>query len=147
MLLLDEPFLGLSPEGQKFVRDQILAQHQAGKTVVLSSHNLTEVTRLATHIAVLKRGRLVRSGPLESLLPRQADVAVATGPMPSTLPSQLRALSPGILAGKAGVRLVGDGVQHKAQVLRLLLDAGVDIQTLSEQGTTLEEVYLEATEA
>jgi ABC-2 type transport system ATP-binding protein len=40
LLLLDEPALGLDPAGQKFMREQILALHQAGKTVILSSHLL-----------------------------------------------------------------------------------------------------------
>jgi ABC-2 type transport system ATP-binding protein len=145
LLLLDEPMIDLDPAGQKLMRDQIVSQHQAGKTVVLCSHNLGEVARLCTHIAMLARGRLARYGPLESLLPGRPEVAILTGPMPAGLPSDLRALGAGILATEARVLLVGDAVTRKAEVLALLLQAGVDVRSLSEQRATLEEVYLEAT--
>lgn len=145
VLLLDEPVLGLDPSGQKFIRDQILAQHTAGKTILLSSHNLGEVTRVCTHIAVLNKGQLVRSGPLETILPTRAEVTIATSLMSPKLMAQLRGISEGVLATEKWVMLIGDGVFHKADVLRLLLDSGVDIYKLDEQRATLEEVYLEAT--
>lgn len=146
LLLLDEPVLGLDPAGQKLVRDQILALRQAGKTVVLSSHNLGEVTRVCTQIAVLNKGRLVRYGPLETILPSRSEVTIATARMPDELVAELRALGPGVYATERWVMLTGGGVSQKAQVLRLLLGAGVDIRELREQRATLEEVYLEATE-
>jgi len=147
LLLLDEPTLGLDPAGQKFIRDQILTLHQAGRTVVLSSHNLGEVRRVCTHIAVLNNGRLVRSGPLESILPLREEVTIATSEITDELASELKAQSPGVYVTDRWVMLVGEGVPQKAKILRLLLDAGVDIQGLKEQRATLEEIYLEATEA
>ncbi len=62
--------LGLDPAAQKFMRDQIVALHLAGKTVFLCSHNLDEVTRVCTHVAVLKQGRLVHAGALPEMLRR-----------------------------------------------------------------------------
>jgi ABC-2 type transport system ATP-binding protein len=146
LLLFDEPMIGLDPAGQRFMRDQIVALNQAGKTILLSSHNLSDVARICTHVAMLNRGRLVRSGRLDEMLPSRAEVTIVTGPMPARLPSDLRGLAPGVLASEGRVKLVGDAVQRKAEVLRLLLDAGVDLQELTERRATLEEVYLEATE-
>lgn len=57
LLVLDEPALGLDPAGQVFMREQIAALHQVGKTVLLSSHHLDEVTRICTHVAVLQPGQ------------------------------------------------------------------------------------------
>jgi ABC-2 type transport system ATP-binding protein len=147
LLLFDEPMIGLDPAAQRFMRDQIVALNQSGKTVVLSSHNLSDVARVCTHVAMLSRGRLVRGGRLDEMLARPAEVTIVTGPMPARLPSDLRGLAPGVLASDGRVRLVGDAVQRKADVLRTLLDAGVDIQGMTEQRATLEEVFLEATEA
>jgi ABC-2 type transport system ATP-binding protein len=147
LLLLDEPMLGLDPAGQKFMREQIEALNGADKTILLSSHNLGDVGRLCTHVAMLNRGRLVRSGRLDTMLPGRAEVTISTGTMPAGLPSDLRGLSAGILASGGHVKLVGDAVERKAEVLRMLLDAGVDIQELVEVRATLEEVYLEATKA
>jgi ABC-2 type transport system ATP-binding protein len=145
LILLDEPVLGLDPAAQKFMREQIMALQQAGKTVLLSSHHLDEVTRVCSHIAVLNLGRLVRSGPLETILAPRPQVTITTGPVPSELQIQLTSLAPGITVAERQVILLGNAVSHKAQVLRLLLDAELDIRQLSEQHATLEEVYLEAT--
>ncbi len=145
LLLFDEPMLGLDPAGQKFMRDQIVALREAGKTVLLSSHNLGEVRRICTHVAVLNRGRLARSGPLTTMLPARAHVSIGTGPMPEHLPSHLSAISPGITVTDGRVVLDGEAAGHKARVLLTLLQAGVDVRELSEQRATLEEVFLEAT--
>jgi ABC-2 type transport system ATP-binding protein len=145
LLLLDEPVLGLDPAAQKFMREQIVALHRAGRTVLLSSHHLDEVTRICTHIAVLSQGCLVRSGPLDVILAPRAQVTIVTGPLPADLLPRVTSLSPDVTATEGQVVLAGDAIRHKAQVLRLLLDAGVNIRQLDERHATLEEVYLEAT--
>jgi ABC-2 type transport system ATP-binding protein len=145
LLMLDEPVLGLDPAGEKFMRDQIVTLHQAGKTVLLSSDNLGEVTRVCTHVAVLDSGRLVRSGPMEMVLTPRSQVIISTGPIPPDLLGQLAALASDIVIEENSVSLAGDAVSNKAEVLHLLLEAGVDIRQLSTRHATLEEVYLEAT--
>lgn len=145
LLLLDEPALGLDPAGQKFMREQIADLHQSGKTVVLSSHHLDEITRTCTHIAVIDRGRMVRAGLLETILAPRAQVTIVTGPLPADLPAQLSSLASDISVSEGTVVMAGNAVSRKAEVLRLLLDRDVDIRRLSEQQATLEEVYLEAT--
>lgn len=161
LILLDEPVLGLDPAAQKFMRDQIVALHGAGKTVFFCSHHLDEVTRVCTHVGVLKQGRLLQAGPLADLLGSASSatqVTILTGPLPDGLPQQLTALSADISvaggpADAAGlganrITLAGEARTYKDAVLRLLLDAGVDIQRLDdsrEPHTTLEEFYLEVT--
>jgi hypothetical protein len=54
--------------------------------------------------------------------------------------------APDIVVAERRVILTGDMVRHKDRILRLLLDAGVDVRRLDEQRATLEEVYLEATD-
>jgi ABC-2 type transport system ATP-binding protein len=145
LLLLDEPGLALDPSGQKFMREQIVTLNQAGKTVVLSSHHLDEVSRVCTHIAVLSQGRLVRTGPLETMLAPRAQVTIVTGPLPHDVLSDLAGSSSDIVTTDRQIVLSGSAVSRKAEVLYLLLDRGVDILQLSERHATLEEVYLEAT--
>jgi ABC-2 type transport system ATP-binding protein len=145
LLLLDEPVLGLDPAAQIFMREQIVALQQAGKTVLLSSHHLDEVTRVCTHVAVVSQGGLVRSGPLDIILAPRAQVTIWTDPLPAELASTLTVLSPDITVAEGQVVLAGDAVAHKSAVLYLLLDADIDIRRLDEQQSTLEEVYLEAT--
>lgn len=145
LLLLDEPALALDPAGQKFIREQIVALHEAGKTIILSSHQLDEVVRVCTHVAVLSHGRLVRSGPLEGMLAGGSRVIIATGPLPPALQHELESETRGVCASAGQVVLLGPAVERKAEVLRSLLDAGVEIHRLSEERVSLEEVYLEAT--
>ena len=146
LLILDEPALGLDPAGQVFMREQIAALNRDGKTVLLSSHHLDEATRVCTHVAVLSQGRLVRAGDLASMLTPRARVVIDSGPLPPALAQQLGEQLPNITIGDQRIVLEGDTVAHKAQVLRLLLDHKVDICQLSEVRSTLEEVFMEATE-
>jgi len=147
LILLDEPVLGLDPAAQKFMRDQIVALHLAGKTVFLCSHNLDEVTRVCTHVAVLKQGRLVHAGPLSEVLGTRLQIIITTGPLPAELPPRLADLSAGITVGDGQVTLNNEARVYKAQVLRLLLDSGVDIQRLDERQASLEEIYLKVTDS
>lgn len=149
LLLLDEPATGLDPAGQKFMRQQIVALQERGKTILLSSHHLDEVTRTCTHIAIISRGRVVRSGPLDAILAPRTEVTILTAPLDEAvhadLLASLSALSTEIVATERRITLAGQAVAHKAEVLRRLLDARVDIHHLSERRATLEEIYLEAT--
>ncbi|MFI4944106.1 MAG: ATP-binding cassette domain-containing protein [Burkholderiales bacterium] len=68
LLFLDEPMSGLDPVGRRLVRDLILAQRQAGKTVLFSTHILSDAETLCDRVAVLRGGRLLSVGPLGELL-------------------------------------------------------------------------------
>jgi ABC-2 type transport system ATP-binding protein len=146
LLILDEPALGLDPSGQVFMREQIAALNRNGKTVLLSSHHLDEVTRVCTHVAVLSRGRLVRAGDLASMLAPRARVVIDSGAVPPDLAQQLYERLPAITLNDQKIVLEGDAVAHKTEILRLLLDHNVDIRQLSEVRSTLEEIFMEATE-
>lgn len=145
IVLLDEPARALDPAGQRFMRQQIGSLHQAGTTVVLSTHHLDEVARICTHIAVLNKGKLARLGPLDSMLAPRNQVVVTVGPMPDALPAQIASLAPDIAVNENQIVLSGDSAGLKAVVLRTLLDSGVDVRQLTERHATLEEIFLEAT--
>src|SRR5207253_8304919 len=61
LLILDEPMSGLDPFGRRDVRELILEQRERGVTVLFSSHILPDVESVADRVAILHRGRLVRS--------------------------------------------------------------------------------------
>ncbi len=68
LVVLDEPMSGLDPLGRKDLRELIADLRAQGKTVVLSSHILSDVELLADRVAILVRGRTVDTGPLDRLL-------------------------------------------------------------------------------
>jgi len=73
LLILDEPMSGLDPIGRRLVRDLIAEQRKAGKTVLFSTHILSDAETLCDRVAVLRSGRLLKVGPLADLL--RIDVA------------------------------------------------------------------------
>lgn len=67
LLILDEPTNGLDPQGISDIRTLIQQLQSEGKTILLSSHLLSEIEKLATHVGILKGGQLVFEGPQEAL--------------------------------------------------------------------------------
>ena len=68
LLILDEPLVGLDPHGRQELKDIILAQKQAGTNVFFSSHILSDVEKICSHIGILNQGKLLCYGGLNDLL-------------------------------------------------------------------------------
>ena len=68
LVILDEPLTGLDPLGRKDLRKLIVQLREAGKTVILSSHILSDVEMLADRVAIVVKGKMVKTGPLHELL-------------------------------------------------------------------------------
>jgi ABC-2 type transport system ATP-binding protein len=67
ILVLDEPVNGLDPRGVRWLRTQLRAHAARGRSVLLSSHGLSEAAQTVDDVVVIDRGRLVHQGPLEEL--------------------------------------------------------------------------------
>ncbi len=70
LLILDEPMSGLDPVGRKEVRDLILSEQAAGRTIFFSTHILSDVEAMCDRVTILRQGRVVVSGYLKDLLNR-----------------------------------------------------------------------------
>jgi ABC-2 type transport system ATP-binding protein len=68
LLVLDEPMSGLDPVGRALVRDLILEQREAGKTVFFSSHILTDVEAICDRVAILVGGELRACGSIKDVV-------------------------------------------------------------------------------
>lgn len=77
LIILDEPTSGLDPIGSASVKEWTLALARVGKTVFMTSHLLSDVEDLATHIAILNNGKKVVSGSIDELLPDRKAVKEA----------------------------------------------------------------------
>ena len=140
LLILDEPTSGLDPLMEQVFNDCVAEATDRGATVLLSSHILSEVERLADRVTIIREGRTVETGTLESLrhLHRSKVTATVTGPVPD-------------LAGLTGVHDVSvDGPQVTCTVdpdglptvLTALTAAGVT--ALTSTPPSLEELFLDA---
>jgi ABC-2 type transport system ATP-binding protein len=141
-LILDEPMNGLDPAGQKEIRDLIKSLRREGKTVLFSTHRLEDIADVCTHVGILKHGCLVRAGSLDALAPLRDQVVITLAGAPTL--QAIAALHPGITLDGNTLALNGDAIMQQAAVLRALLEMGAEIQSLSHQRATLEEIYLEA---
>jgi ABC-2 type transport system ATP-binding protein len=140
LLILDEPTSGLDPLMEQVFNDCVAEATDRGATVLLSSHILSEVERLAHRVTIIREGRTVETGTLESLrhLHRSKVTATVAGAVPD-------------LVGLAGVHDVSvDGPQVSCTVdpeglpavLSALTAAGVT--ALTSTPPSLEELFLDA---
>ena len=150
LLLLDEPTAGLDPRAAAEVRT-LLSGLRGQRTVIISSHNLSELERLCDAVTVLDHGKVVQDGTLAEVTRRGAEfsVQISRGDVPL---EELRAL-PGVArvdlspSGQLAVRLAPDAPPVDdviAAVLEALLARGVRIGGLT-QGSSLEQRVLDVT--
>ncbi|HWJ08626.1 MAG TPA: ABC transporter ATP-binding protein [Nocardioides sp.] len=140
LLILDEPTSGLDPLMEQVFNDCVAEHTARGATVLLSSHILSEVERLADRVTIIREGRVVETGTLASLrhLQRTRLVAGLSGVAPD-------------LAGRAGVHDVAvDGQQLSCTVDADALPGvlaeltGAGITSLTSSPPSLEELFLDA---
>jgi lantibiotic transport system ATP-binding protein len=150
LLLLDEPMNGLDPAGMTEMRAlirELPVRH--GITVLLSSHLLSEVEQVATHVGMLSQGELVFQGPASDLgRLRKKRLAILV-----TRPDAARDLltTHGWQSDRIGEGLwleAGDHHETRAAVInRTLVEAGHDVHHLAVESATLEDVFLSMTKA
>ncbi|MEA1877433.1 MAG: ATP-binding cassette domain-containing protein [Bacteroidota bacterium] len=81
VLVLDEPANGLDPEGIAQVREIIRKEAKKGKTIIMASHILVEVEKVCSHVAILRKGELLASGEVGSLLRNDVKMVLASDAM------------------------------------------------------------------
>ena len=139
VLILDEPANGLDPAGIAWLRQLLRSLAQEGRTVLVSSHVLSEVQQTVEDIVVIARGRLVRQGTLASLEAGPAAVLLRT-PTPELLAD---ALAPHVVTS-VGDRLRVEGCTTE-EVGHLAHVHGVELHELSAEASDLEKVFLDLT--
>lgn len=77
VVIFDEPTNGLDPEGIAEVRNTLKNIAAQGKTVIMASHILDEVEKICSHVTIIKKGRLLASGPIGSILSTDLTIEVA----------------------------------------------------------------------
>ncbi|GAA2211659.1 ABC transporter ATP-binding protein [Nonomuraea monospora] len=138
LLVLDEPTSGLDPLMEAVFNDCVLREKRDGRTVLLSSHILSEVETLCDRVSIIRAGRTVETGSLAGLrhLTRTSVTAELAGPAPglATLPGVHDLALDG---ARAHFQVDGDAL---TAVLAELAGAGV--RTLTTRPPTLEELFL-----
>lgn len=150
VLLLDEPVSALDPEGRRDLLE-VIRRLGGASTVLFSTHILNDVERVCDRVAILDRGRLVTTGPMDELLANYAQpVFVIEADATHDAALESLALSLRSVAGVRGVEFDGHelriSVDDRADVARHLLGmvaaADVAVARFERQRPTLEDVFL-----
>ncbi|MEU4042541.1 alpha/beta fold hydrolase [Streptomyces antibioticus] len=126
LLILDEPTNGLDPPQIREMREVMIRYAAAGRTVIVSSHLLSEVEQTCTHLVVMDRGRLVQAGPVAEIVGSGDTLLVGTAvPVEEPVVEKVAAL-PGVTSATVTddgllVRLAADGSAPRliAELVRL----------------------------
>ncbi len=141
MLILDEPGNGLDPEGIAEMRQTISRLHdELGLTILLSSHQLSEVEQLCSRIAVLNQGRKVFEGRMADVKAEQGRVLLKTPDFPAAT-ARLHQLGL-ITAASDGKHIVLGESRTTAEVTKALVAADIAVEGIWQQDQTLEDFYL-----
>lgn len=146
VLLLDEPTSAMDPESARLVRDEIARLKSNQRTIMLCSHNLTEVEALADKIAVIYRGKILIQGSLEELKRRvlgaseyRIHFSEAWNADGLELPTGVELLLKTPTSLK--VRVEAPELSNP-QLVQRLTSKGASIVAFQEEARTLEQVYL-----
>lgn len=144
VLMLDEPFNGLDPEGIVWIRGFLRSLAAQGRAVLVSSHLMGELQDAATHLVVVGRGRLVADTSVAEL------VAAASGGRVQVRTSA-RMEATAVLAAAGATVAVTDvdllavsGLASE-RIVSLLTESAVPFSEISSHRATLEEAYMELT--
>ncbi len=147
LLILDEPTNGLDPAGIVEIRDLLRYLAADGRTVVVSSHLLSELEAICDHLVIIRFGRLVFDGPMSDLLGRTTAHIDASAERAEDLETLMRALSSAgweVARNGDGIRVVADA-DRAADLNRAATAAGVTLSRLAVVHESLEDLYLDMT--
>ena len=152
VLILDEPASGLDPRARVLVKALLKELRQMGKTILISSHILTELADICTSIGIIERGQLLMHGPIEDVYRqirghRNLDIRVNGGVEKAA----------SILRSEVGLREVQvEGNQLLAELdvddaglarlLKKMVEEGVEIRSFNDKDPTLEDVLMTVTQ-
>lgn len=143
LVILDEPMSGLDPLGRREVRDLILELREEGKTILFSTHILSDAETLCDHVAILNQGRLLGTGELREILSVgvAATEIVIEAPTAQLLEDLRRHSHSEIHTGER-VRVSVQEESEMPAVIRLVLEAGGRIVSINPVKMSLEEYFL-----
>ena len=145
ILVLDEPLNGLDPQGIRWLRTFLRDYAANGKTVLLSSHVLTEAAQTVDDVVVIHKGRLVREGSIKELAQLGSGGVLVSTPTRERLATAVERAGGRVGLHEDRGRLVIEGLDA-AQVGELAHDERVVLHELVPRVSSLEEVFFNLTE-
>jgi ABC-2 type transport system ATP-binding protein len=140
VLLLDEPGNGLDPEGMRWLRTFLRQRTAEGKTVLVSSHVLSEVEQTVDEVLIISKGKLLAQGPIGELAAGAGAVVRCRTPQAERLEQLL--LERGVAVNRLDAALAIRG-PSAADVGQVALDHGIVLHELLTEQVSLEDLFLQ----
>jgi ABC-2 type transport system ATP-binding protein len=144
ILVLDEPLNGLDPQGIRWVRTFLRERAAGGRTVLLSSHVLSEAAQTVDDVVVIHQGRLVRQGSIDDLQRLGRAGVLVNTPTRERLATAVRHAGGRAELQEGRGRMLIEGLDA-AQVGELAHDERVVLHELCPSGVSLEDVFFDLT--
>ena len=142
VLVLDEPANGLDPAGIRWLRDLLRSLAAEGRTILVSSHVLSEVAQTADRVVIIHRGRLIQQATIAEVLAGAQGATRVRSPEATRL-RDLLAAEGGTVTAVDGATLAADLPPER--IGELAAANGIVLHELTVERATLEEVFLELT--
>jgi ABC-2 type transport system ATP-binding protein len=150
-LLLDEPASGLDPRARIEMMAILQELQRLGKTIIISSHILSELQTLCNRVAIIEKGRLIYSGPVQGVRDQMSQgrvvwVRVSTEQAQAIdlLKARKEIAEVIVTDGEIKVTLAGEDIEHSI-VADILVRGGAKLTELREDEIGLEEVFMRVT--
>ncbi len=145
VLVLDEPTNGLDPQGISDIRQIIIALGDSGKTIILASHLLDEVEKVCSHVAVIKKGKLLASGPVADALNAEGKIVLAADNLSQLSSFLSKHYNISKIEKEDDKLVIPMGTLYPAEINQKLSKAGIYLKHLSIRQKSLESQFLELT--
>lgn len=146
LLILDEPTNGLDPAGTKEIRDLITRlAREYGITIMISSHLLSEIEKIADHVGIIKDGEMIFQGRLSELDKYKRSNTIIRTSSNSKAMKILEKLRPEIQEENLVIKNISP--KQRAQIVKHLIKNDLDVYLISEEKTNLEDIFLNLTES
>ena len=146
ILILDEPINGLDPQGIVDVRETLVRLREKGITIMISSHILDELSKVADAYGIINDGTLLGEFSAEELQKRSGQfVSVCTNDPAAALKALAAAGFRNVDVGQAGRLMVRERLEDTADMARAVIGAGLDLTELSLNTMSLEDYYIGVT--
>jgi len=152
VLILDEPASGLDPRARVEIREVLRELQRMGKTILLSSHILSELETLCTRVGILDKGRLIAQGPIDALIAEHTSEDLVYLHSNDDLRAAVVLLEvPGVIKATAipdeeRVEVLATKGLDLAAIATQLASRDIGLRHLERRPPTLEEVFIQLTE-
>lgn len=152
LLILDEPSSGLDPRARVEMKELLKNLHSLGKTIIISSHILSELSEMCTSIGIMDHGQLRAMGPIDDILHQATGGNIITLQLTSDIDAARILLMEyanvniqSIMENKINIAFNGDDVE-RCKLISYLINNNVILTGFNTEASNLESIFMKLTE-